>query len=224
VTLKLADAHMAPVAPPADWFNDPSLDGPTPLTVTRDGRVYGHAALWDSCHLSFANRCVTPPRSRSGYSHFHVGALESAEGDLLHIGRITLATGHASTAAGVSEADARAHYDDTGTVAAFVRAGEDRHGIWVAGALRSDLPVEKRRDLLANPPSGDWRNGELIAIHAVPTPGYAVPRVAVAASAAIFSTGLTPVGPENEAQQVIDALAASVLPPPRRYALPGHGR
>jgi hypothetical protein len=98
----------------------------------------------------------------------------------------------------VSEADARAHYDDTGTVAAFVRAGEDRHGIWVAGALRSDLPVEKRRDLLANPPSGDWRNGELIAIHAVPTPGYAVPRVAVAASAAIFSTGLTPVGPENE--------------------------
>lgn len=186
--------------------------------------MYGHAALWDSCHTGFAGQCVRPPRSASGYNHFHVGALETEDGDLVHVGRITLATGHASTASGVGEAEARAHYDDTGTVAAFVRAGEDQYGIWVAGTLRSDLPIEKRRDLLANPPSGDWRNGELIAIHAVPTPGFQVPRASIAASAAILSTGMRPVGPENETQQILEALAASVLPSPRRYALPGKGR
>jgi hypothetical protein len=204
-SLTAAAAGLAPLDPPADWFDDPELDEPTALTVTRDGQVYGHAALWDSCHTGYQGRCVTPPRSRSGYSHFHLGLIETAEGVQLPVGKITLAAGHASTSYGVSEEQARAHYDDSGTVAAFVRAGEDEHGIWLAGAVRSDLPAERLRDLRANPISGDWRGGELIAFHAVPTPGFPVPRAAVrlAASAAeeplalVASTGLPTVVEEQ---------------------------
>jgi hypothetical protein len=197
MTLELVAAALAPVKPPLAWFDDPGLAEPTPLTVTADGRVYGHAALWSSCHTGFSGRCVNPPRSMTGYGHFHLGAIETDDGDLLPVGRITLASGHASTV-GLSEAEARAHYDDSGTVAAFVRAGEDSYGIWVAGAIRSDLPAERLRDLRANPPSGDWRGGEMIAVHCVPTPGFQVPRseVRLAASGAplalVASTGLMP--------------------------------
>lgn len=169
-------AAVAPLRPPADWFDDPQLDRPTPLTITDDGRVYGHVALWSSCHQGFPGRCVPPPHSRSGYSLFHVGAIKTAEGDTIAIGKITLKAPHADVALN-SEA-ARAHYDNTGTVAAFVRAGEDQYGPWVAGALRSDAPEEIVRDLLANPLSGDWRAGEMIAAHAVPAPGFPVLRAA----------------------------------------------
>jgi hypothetical protein len=81
---------------------------------------------------------------------------------------------------------ATAHYDKTGNVGAFVRASNGRHGIFLAGAVRSDLSPEGLRDLRANPPSGDWRmlNGtlELIASLAVPIPGFPVHRT-LAASA-----------------------------------------
>lgn len=219
--LTAAAAGLAPIVPPRAWFVDPELDEPTPLTVTSDGRVFGHVALWDSCHVGFPGRCIAPPTSRSGYAHFHLGLIETDEGEL-PVGKITLAAGHASTAAGVSEAAARAHYDDTGTVAAFVRAGEDMHGIWVSGAIRDDLPVQRLRDLRANPPSGDWRGGEMIAVHCVPTPGFPVPRASIAASALLLSTGLQPVGDDRS---IIEALAASVQPVDAgpRYARPGRG-
>ena len=58
-------AAAGPLRPPAEWFADPKLAGPTALTITDDGRVYGHAALWDVCHVGFANTCVTPPPSPS---------------------------------------------------------------------------------------------------------------------------------------------------------------
>lgn len=169
-------AAVAPLRPPAEWFDDPKLDRPTPLTIGDDGRVFGHVALWSSCHQGFPGRCVPPPRSSTGYSLFHVGAIKTEEGETLAIGKITLKAPHADVALN-SEA-ARAHYDNTGTVAAFVRAGEDQFGPWVAGALRSDAPEEIVRDLLANPLSGDWRAGEMIAAHAVPAPGFPVLRAA----------------------------------------------
>jgi hypothetical protein len=75
---------------------------------------------------------------------------------------------------------AASHYDHTGTVAADVRAGEDEHGIWVAGALRPTLTDEQIRTFRAAPLSGDWRRIggrlELVAALAVNTPGFPVPR------------------------------------------------
>lgn len=162
----------APLRPPAAWFDDPQLDRPTLVTVTDDGRVFGHVAPWRGCHTGYAGRCVPPPRSRTGYAHFHVGRIETAEGDLLPVGRLTIGGGHADINA--NEAAARRHYDDVTSVVAFVRAGEDAHGPWIAGALRSACTPQMIQDLLANPLSGDWRNGEMVAAHAVPVPGFPI--------------------------------------------------
>jgi hypothetical protein len=95
-------------------------------------------------------------------------------------GKITMGTKHASTKPGISAAMAIAHYENTGNVVADVRAGEDKHGIWVAGALRSTVSPVQVRELRAAPLSGDWRRMggglEMVAALSVNVPGFPVPR------------------------------------------------
>lgn len=181
--LTAAAAGMAPLKPPAAWFENPGLDGPTALTFHSDGRVEGHLALWDSCHIGEpggAGVCVTPPRSMSGYAYFHLGELECEDGSTVHVGKVTLDTGHADLRH--SRAAATRHYDDTGTVVADVRAGEDAFGIWVAGAARPDIPAETLRSARSAVLSGDWRRVgtglEMVAALGVNVGGFPVPRVA----------------------------------------------
>jgi len=172
-------AGAAPIAPPAAWFSDPGLDGPTPLTVTADGRVYGHAATFDQCHVASPageGVCVLAPRSAKNYAKFHLGSLLTEEGESISVGKITMGTGHAGPR--LRTAAATAHYDNTGAAVADVRAGEDQFGIWLAGALRPDASEEQVRALRASPISGDWRkedgNLELVAALAVNVPGFPV--------------------------------------------------
>jgi hypothetical protein len=206
--LTAAAAGAAPLRPPREWFFTAESDAPVPLTVTPEGQVYGHLALWDQCHPAFAS-CERAPASQSGYLFFHVGEIESEEGEMVAVGRITVGRdgsargGHASVVLG--RQGAMEHYDQTGCVAAFVRATDGNHGIWLSGAVRSDAPAEKIRDLRANPPSGDWRDSELVGVLAVPVPGFPIPRMeALIASAetgeeeikALIASGYSP---ESEA-------------------------
>jgi hypothetical protein len=176
-------AAAAPTEPPAEWFADPQLDAPTALTITDDGRVFGHLALWGTEHTAMPG--MTPPRSRSGYAHFHVGAVRTNDGQDVAVGHLTLDTGHAPLR-GITPTEALAHYDHTGTAWADVRAGEDAYGIWVAGACRPELSDEVLRAARSAPLSGDWRKlggeWEMIAALSVNVPGFPVPR-AMAASA-----------------------------------------
>lgn len=190
-------AGGGPLAPPREWFDDPGLDGPTPLMVDDDGRVYGHLALHGTCHTSFPGRCVTPPRSLTGYARFRLGAVRCADGSDVAAGRITLGTGHADLQ--LDAAAALAHYDNTGTAVADVAAGEDAHGIWVAGAIRPGVTDEQIRALRGSPMSGDWRRHgaglELMAVLAVNVPGYVVPRSLAASGTplALVAAGSRPV-------------------------------
>ena len=178
----------------------------TPLRVTEDGRVYGHLAVWDSCHISHPDDCVSPPQSATGYAYFHTGAVLTADGEEVAVGHLTMNTGHASQEKRALAA--LAHYDDTGTVAADVRAGEDAYGIWVAGAMRSKLSEEQVRSMRSAPLSGDWRrvngNLELVAALAVNVPGFPVPR---------------PSGRRSAGHT--QALVASGMIPPRKVRKPG---
>ena len=175
-------AGIAPIAPPKDWFFTPEPEGKFPLTVMDDGRIMGHLATWDQCHHGFMNECVLAKPSRTEYRFFHVGAIKTEEGDLVEVGRIVVGEterdGHASVQ--YSGADATKHYDKSALVGAFVRAVDGEYGIWLSGVVRSDCPAERVRDMLANPPSGDWRREsgwlELIAALSVPVPGFPVPR------------------------------------------------
>lgn len=175
-----------PVKPPADWFADPKLGRTTPLTITADGRVFGHIAPWNARHIGLPGN-VKPPRSRSKYAFFNKGALETAEGTDVTVGQLTLTGGHAPLHADASRA--AAHYDDTRSAFADIHVGDDRHGIWAAGALRPDVTDTQIRAIRASVPSGDWRpiNGslELVAVCQVNSGGFPVARAAMVASGEI---------------------------------------
>lgn len=195
-------ASAARSAPTAEDFADPGFTEPTALTVDGD-RIYGHAALWNTCHVGIADECVIAPRSPSGYAYFHTGEVELADGDRLAVGVLTMGTGHApiydAQRRVVPAQAAAAHYDNTGTQAAWVRAGEDEHGIWLAGILNPGLNDLQRRTLRAGAASGDWRRIggalELVATLAVNVPGFPVPRtqgmVAAGQPAVLVAAGVT---------------------------------
>jgi hypothetical protein len=182
---QLEDQMPEMLAPPLEWFTDPGFDAATPLTITSDGRVLGHLAAWETCHVGITGECVKPPKSNTGYAHFRTGEVETREGELVAVGQITMDTGHAGKDAGPR--DTISHYDNTGTGVADVAAGEDQYGIWVAGAMRPGVSEQQMYALKATGAlSGDWRriggNLELVAALAVNVPGFPIPRVAMAAS------------------------------------------
>jgi hypothetical protein len=168
-----------PERPPADWFTNPDLSVPTGITVTPEGRVYGHAALWGTCHIGQAGVCVTPPQEDS-HPYFMTGSVWTADGEMVSVGQITLGTGHAPLDYGYRAATE--HYDNTGWAVADVAVGNDSHGIWVAGAVRPGTAPEKIHELRASGQvSGDWRSigGKLrlVGLLAVNVPGFPVPKL-----------------------------------------------
>lgn len=206
--------------PPASAFQDPKLPGPTPLTVTADGRVYGHLAAWGTCHTAFPNTCVVPPKSKRQYAYFHTGAVDTDEGEL-PVGRISIGGGHADTRHGFQAA--AEHYDSTSTAAAFVRAGDDKYGIWLAGVL---APGVQPNDLKPYPPSGDWRRigGQLELVHAlaVNSGGFPQPRASMVAGAqmALVAAGMLAPAledvPASTVSMDVAALVSSVVAETRR--------
>ena len=199
----------APLRPPAHWFDDPMLPGPTPLSITADGQVKGHLALWNVCHFGMQDVCRMAPRSNTGYQYFATGSVLTADGTQRKVGRITVGTGHANLRLGyIPAAD---HYDNTGTGVAIVAAGEDVHGIWVAGATVPEVSETKVAELRRSPLSGDWRPTpkglELVAALAVNTPGF--PVVGLNASGEVQS--LVAAGMVLS-QEEIDALGGSSGP------------
>lgn len=170
-------------------FSDPGLAGPTALTLDSEtGRVYGHLALWGTEHVGMPGRGITPPHSHTGYALFHVSTLDTTDGPI-SVGRLTVGCGHAAHDASMT--DATAHYDNAGTTWAYVRAGEDTHGIWVSGIINPDAPKDRIRAGLTAPLSGDWRNVggnlELVAALSVNTPGFPVPRAYSTTQARAYS-------------------------------------
>ena len=195
-------AGGSPTEPPAAWFDDPALAGPTPLTVTDDGRVFGHLALFNTCHTGYRSECVMVPRSNAGYAYFTTGAVRTAEGATRRVGQLTIGSGHAPLRDNARTASE--HYDNAATAWADVSAGEDDHGVWVAGSIRPSLSDDTLRAARASALSGDWRdlggNLELVAALSVNVPGFPV----LVASAGEAERGNTRV-------RVVDDRAVSLV-------------
>jgi hypothetical protein len=210
-------ASAGPLHPTSAWFSDPGLAEPTRLTVTDDGRVFGHIATWGTSHLG--NPAIKPPRSSSGYKYFNRRPVRTAEGVDVSTGQLTLTGGHAPLNANAEKA--MAHYDNTESAVADVVAGEDEFGIWVAGAMRPDITDFQVRAFRASEPSGDWRqiegNLELCAICAVNVPGFPVntrPRTLIASGQqmALVAAGTEMYHPERESlQSLVASLESRVI-------------
>ena len=183
--LASAAAIYSPPVYAAAFFTDPGFDGPTPLHITDDGRVQGHLAVWNTCHVGIRDRCVIAPHSETDYAHFHTAPpVRTDDGGKAKVGRLTVDCGHADSE--LSLGPAIGHYDNAGTCFALVHAGEDAHGIWVSGVPAPGVGGEQLARGLSAPLSGDWRdsggNLELIAALSVNTPGFPVPVLASGAS------------------------------------------
>ncbi len=187
VSVPVITAAASPVLPPLSAFSNPHFETPTAVhTKDMDGWTWvgGHVAAWGVCHVGLPG-CVTAPSSQSEYSYFMTGAERTSDGVDVPVGKLTVGGGHAEPNAGfVAAAD---HYDNVGTAVASVFAGEDEHGIWVAGWILPGTTHEALSALLRSPLSGDWRRIggtlEMIAAHAVNVPGFPVPRARVKFSA-----------------------------------------
>lgn len=162
-----------------------------PLTVTDDGRVYGHAALWGRCHAGFSDRCVTAPRG-GDYARFLSG--QAVPG--VATGPITVGTTHAKLVATMTPQQVMDHYSDSGRAVADVSIGEDRHGVWFAGRLRPGAADDDIAALRGSSLSGDWRmlggQWRLCGLLAVNNPGFLVQRTTRAdalAAAAVITSG-----------------------------------
>lgn len=210
-------------APPAQWFADPKLSVPTGITIDASGRVYGHAAQWGTCHVGYADECVSPPHE-DVHDYFMAGEVKTADGQSVSVGQITVGTGHASLSAG--HRAAAEHYDHTGFAVADVAVGNDAHGIWVAGAVRPSASSDRVHELRASGQvSGDWRRigGKLrlVGLLAVNVPGFPVPRmrarVASGAQHALVAAGRPsvvrrPVMEEKQAMRIVmDMLRRRVM-------------
>lgn len=196
--------------PSIEWFRDPKLAGPTPVTVTPDGRVYGHIATWDTPHVGMPGQNIRPPRSAADYGYFHVGSTTALDNDKsvdVSCGKLTLDTGHAPVEENVTAAAASSHYDNTGTAVANVCAGEDEYGIWFAGAVAPGVDDLKRHKLKSSAVSGDWRpvngNLELVAALMVNTPGFPIPRARVASAAELAPLVAANVVPNPVQEDVV---------------------
>lgn len=198
------------------YFKNPELAGPTPFTVTDDGRVYGHVATWDTCHIGLPigdeeGECTTAPHSETNYAFYLTGEVQTDLGPVA-VGQITMGGGHASAHAGVRAAIS--HYDSTSSAVADVTAGEDEHGIWVAGVLRQNVTEEQVRALRAAAISGDWRRVkpgselEMIAALAVNVPGFPIPRpsmlVASGGEAISLTAAAIPLADGQDAGDVLE--------------------
>ncbi len=192
-------------------FENPGLTRPTPLTV-KDGKVYGHVALFDSCYMAQggARACIKPPKG-GDYSRFLTHGARLGDGEVLPVGMLTFGEGHF---AGGSLRASMANYANLATGAAKVNVGEDEFGVWVAGEVLAAFR-DRADDLLLSPLSGHWepdldRGGALtlIAAHVVVTPGFHVPRlVATMGAEGVLDMAIV-AGPFEEQQDA--ALVASV--------------
>lgn len=214
--------------PPSAWFADPKLSLPTPITVTDDGRIYGHAAQWGSCHIGQEGVCVQPPHE-DAHPYYRTGEVACADGSRVAVGQITVGTGHAPLHLGASPA--AEHYDNTGSAVADVAVGNDAHGIWVAGAVRPGADPLKVYELqAAGQVSGDWRRIggalRLVGLLAVNVPGFPVPkmraRVAsgepqalVAAGRPTVAGGLSPEETERQAVRIVMRMLSRRVHPGR---------
>ncbi|MFI8294036.1 hypothetical protein ACIGBL_33360 [Streptomyces sp. NPDC085614] len=209
----------APALPPAEWFARPDLDRLTPLTVSDTGRVFGHIAGWSTCHVGMPG-CVTPPSSAAGYAYFHVAEQRCADGTVTPVGTLVAGPRHAD--AQLAYRAAQEHYDDVDAAVARVVAGEDEHGIWVAGWLLPGAKPEAVEVFRSSPVSGDWRRVggalELVAVCSVNTPGFPVPKARVhfslgAQRALIGAFGITPVAGELADAQAPEATFSQTTDP-----------
>lgn len=199
---------------PAEAFFVPEADELTPIHVNSQGFVQGHLASWDVCHVGVqaqTGQCRTAPKSNSGYAEFHQSNVVTEEGHL-RVGRLTVGGGHGPAGRGMRAAVE--HYDDVSTTWAYARAINGVHGIWVSGVVNPRADEGMVREGMSSPHSGHWEKVagglELIAAHAVNTPGFPIMKQVNDKNGPIglVASAFTPRADVQEMEEAVDLVAS----------------
>lgn len=214
-------------------FDDPQLEHLTPITI-EDGRVFGHIATHDVCHVGMPV-CVTAPESPTAYAMFH---RYQPDGLPLPVGRITVGHGQRRCACQACQSKnddhacikeslpgAIAHHDTMSTVA-WIRIGEDPklNAVWAAGVIADGATEEDINVLSRQKVSGDWRphagSPELIEVLALSSeePGFPLPRLktgpgglsAITAAGVVRAAKPEPSEPTDEYAELAERIATRV--------------
>jgi hypothetical protein len=226
--LTAAGSHTItlPDLPPKSWFDRPSdvkMHGA--LTITDEGRVYGRLAPAGVTHR---NRPRRVPMGDVDYTRWMKGETIVEGGERVVTGVITGDCGHADEHNYGTLANRKKHYDNSCSVFANVRIGEDADGVWVAGALRHGVTGEQVAAALGCGLSGDWQPhpdrpgvNEFIAALLVPVTGFPMARTQpsvtyndglVTASSIPVRFGLPePPSIEEQARQALRTAKATLL-------------
>lgn len=203
-------ASAAPVIS-ADYFRNPGLEEPTPVTRGEDGHIFGHLGIWEQCHIAY-QVCTTVPPSETDYAYFLTGQVFTDAGPVA-VGQLTVGGGHADMKLGIRAA--LAHYDNVASAVADITVGEDAHGVWFSGKIRPWATEQQIHELFAAGPSGDWRgvryrgrdSMELVAAHAVNVPGFPIPRAKFAVEGtrqvSLVAAGMPDRGRLSDAAEVL---------------------
>lgn len=163
-----AAAHTVVISdvPLAEWFTEP-VDFPEfgGVEITDDGRIFGYVAPAGQQHRSYvgSDRKVITPMGNVDYGLWETRArvVDMGDGTTKRIatGAITLDCGHASVSGPQARSGAIAmeHYESSCSLFATACIGENRHGVWIAGALLPDVGPAQIARALACQLSGDWR-------------------------------------------------------------------
>lgn len=156
---------------PYEHFYTPEAAMPTKAVVTEDGRVYGHLALWESCHDGFEGQCVRVPRPTDGYSSFNKPGPLTERGQV-QTDPIFAFGGHrpSKSAPTIEEA-----YGGIENAWADVRVVEGVFGPWISGRVRPGITEELSHAARCSRLSGHWVGGRLKAIVSVNSEGFDVP-------------------------------------------------
>lgn len=215
----VAHAFVDQWRPSAAWFTNPNLGQVTPIMITDQGRVYGYAAQWNECHLGYMNECVMAPRD-DDFGRYLTGELPLDDGTRIACGVLVAGIPHAPLSYRANQASD--HYDNTDAQVAYITVGNDKRGIWVAGAI---LPWAQEARVSALRASGqvspDWRRigGKLrmVGMLAVNTSGYQTekPRArALVASGevqALIASGMVALQHHGPSQSELNDMALKLL-------------
>lgn len=173
-----------PDLPPAEWFSEP-VDEPEigAITITDEGRFFGYLAPKNVAHRGIRDKRVTVPMGNVDYGVWmnRVTIADDGRGGFARVatGPITMDCGHASASPRVVGAARREHYDNSCSIVATVRVGENSRGVWIAGAILPDVTPDQIRRMMACQLSGDWGphrekpgKRELAGALLVPVPGF----------------------------------------------------
>jgi hypothetical protein len=204
--------------PSVSAFTLPELTGPTPITWDwENGRVFGHIATWQTCHVGYSDVCVTAPKDESGgYAAFNRFPVETEDGGTVWAGRITVGGRHAGL--DLDAARTMSIYDSK-TTAAYVRAYEDEFGIVVSGSIELPADSPERAAIDRRKVSGDWRetaNGlslvEVLALSPGPRrhaePGFPIPGTFSRQGRQVALTAA--LGPDPDAGSLMTLRASTV--------------